>query len=468
MIQLPKDFVLGAATAAYQTEGATKIDGKGRVLWDDFLEKQGRFSADPACDFYNQYPVDFKNCRDFGITSLRVSIAWSRIFPTGYGEVEPRGVAFYHRLFKEMRCNGIEPYVTLHHFDTPETLFSEGDWLNKEMVAHFVDFAAFCFEEYQEEVYHWITINEPTTLAKQQRITGTFPPGEKYQFNHCFQQQHYLNLAHARVVNQFREMNIPGEIGVVHAIQTVYPNSDKESDRLAAQRQDVLENKFLLDGTLKGSYDPELLEVVEAILKDNHQDMIRVTQEELDELAKAAEKVDFVGVNYYYSKFVESYDGPSEFIHNGTGTKGSSTRKLAGVGQEVLREELRTTDWDWPIYPQGLGDTLRRIHAEYSNVEKIYITENGLGKKEAPDENGEILDLERIDYIESHLEEVAKVISEGVPVKGYFVWSFQDMFSWTNGYNKRYGLFYVDFETQERRPKKSACWYKELIANKKK
>ncbi|KAF1299424.1 6-phospho-beta-galactosidase [Enterococcus sp. JM4C] len=467
MLKLPKDFVFGAATAAYQTEGSTTVDGKGRVLWDQFLEEQGRFSADPACDFYNQYPIDFKNAREFGITSLRVSIAWSRIFPEGYGKIEPRGVAFYHRMFKEMKDNGIEPYVTLHHFDTPEALFVKGDWLNKEMIDHFTDFATFCFEEYKE-IHFWITINEPTTLAKQQRITGTFPPGAKYQFADCFQQQHYLNLAHARVVNKFREMNVPGEIGVVHAIQTVYPNSEKEADRLAAIRQDVLENKFLLDGTLKGSYSPELLEIVESIIKANNQSMIKITSDELAELEQAAETVDFVGVNYYYSKFVESYDGPSEFIHNGTGTKGSSKRKLAGVGQEVLREGLPTTDWDWPIYPQGLGDTLRRISQDYPNVAKIYITENGLGKKETPDENGEIIDTERIEYIENHLKEVAKVIEEGVRVAGYFIWSYQDMFSWTNGYNKRYGLFYVDFETQERIPKKSAYWYKELIENNKK
>jgi 6-phospho-beta-galactosidase len=462
MLKLPKDFIFGAATAAYQSEGATTVDGKGRVLWDQFLEDQGRFSPDPACDFYHHYPIDFKNCREFGITSLRVSIAWSRIFPEGTGKVEPRGVAYYHQLFKEMRTNGIEPYVTLHHFDTPEALFLKGDWLNKEMVDHFVSFAVFCFNEFSE-VQYWITINEPTTLAKQQRITGTFPPGETFQFTHCFQQQHYMNLAHARVVNKFRELDIPGEIGIVHAIQTVYPYSENEDDRTAAIRQDVLENKFLLDGTLKGSYSPELLAIVATILAENQQEMIVITEPELAELAQAVKKVDFVGVNYYYSKFVAAYEGPSEFIHNGTGTKGSAKRKIANVGQEILRKDLPMTDWDWPIYPQGLGNTLRRIHTDYPQVSAIYITENGLGLKEVPDESGNINDTARIEYIEQHLQEVAKVIHEGVPVKGYFVWSLQDMFSWTNGYNKRYGLFYVDFETQKRIPKQSAYWYKELI-----
>lgn len=465
MLNLPKEFILGAATAAYQSEGATKVDGKGRVLWDYFLEEQGRFSPDPACDFYHQYPLDLKKCREFNITSLRVSIAWSRIFSDGSGRIEPKGVAFYHQLFKEMRTNGVEPYVTLHHFDTPEVLFSQGDWLNKEMIDHFVNFAVFCFKEFSE-VRYWITINEPTTLAKQQRITGTFPPGEKFQFHKCFQQQHYMNVAHARVVNKFRELSLPGEIGIVHAIQTVYPYTDKESDRTAALRQDVLENKFLLDGTLKGSYSLELLAMVDTILAENQQERIIITERDLAELEQASRKVDFVGVNYYYSKFIEVYNGPSEFIHNGTGTKGSAKRKIANVGQEVFRNDLPMTDWDWPIYPKGLGDTLKRIHNDYPQVKAIYITENGLGMKESPDQSGNINDSARIEYIESHLNEVAKVMKEGVPVKGYFVWSLQDMFSWTNGYNKRYGLFYVDFETQERIPKQSAYWYKELIERK--
>lgn len=462
-MNFPKEFIFGAATAAYQSEGSTKVGGKGKTIWDSYLEKQGIFSPDPACDFYNQYEKDLENCRKFGLTALRVSIAWSRIFPNGYGEISKDGVTFYHQLFKKMKEYNIEAFVTLHHFDSPENLFNQGDWLNKKMIDYFVEYAKFCFEEYKDEVTYWITINEPTTLAKQQNITGSFPPNDKYNFKNCFQQQHNMNVAHAKVVNLFNEMNLPGEIGVVHAIQTVYPYTNTEKDLKAAHKQDVLENKFLLEGTLEGVYSEDSLKVMEEILLSNNQKMIDIYEEEKESLVKAASKVDFVGINYYYSKFVKSYDGPSEFIHNGSGKKGTSIRRLQGVGEEVFRKDLPSTEWDWPIYPKGLGDTIRRVAIDFPKVNKIYITENGLGLKESVNEDKEIIDDDRIDYLEKHLKVISETIDEGINVQGYFVWSLQDLFSWTNGYNKRYGLFYVDFETQERIPKKSAYWFKEMI-----
>ena len=461
-MDFPKHFIFGAATAAYQCEGATKEGNKGRVIWDSYLEKEKHYTADPACDFYHQYGQDIENCRDFGLNGLRVSIAWSRIFPEGYGKVEPTGVAFYHRLFKKMIDNGIEPFVTLHHFDSPETLFKQGDWLNKDMIQHFVEYARFCFTEFTE-ITKWITINEPSTLAKQQNITGTFPPNTKYNFTACFQQQHNMNVAHAKVVKLFHDLKISGEIGIVHAIQTVYPYSENPSDKIAAKKQDVLENAFLLEGTLAGEYSEKTLSIINEILSANGQQKIEILDSELSMLEEAIQTVDFVGVNYYYSKFVANYDGKSQFIHNGTGDKGTSLRQLQGVGQELLPSGIPTTEWDWPIYPKGLADTLRRINHEFPNVKKIYITENGLGRKERPDENNEIVDDERIEYLSAHLQEVERVVNEGVNVQGYCVWSLQDLFSWTNGYNKRYGLFYVNFETQQRIPKKSAYWYKEVI-----
>lgn len=462
-MKFPTDFYFGGATAAFQAEGAVKEGNKGQVLWEPFLKKQGRFDPEPACDFYHRYPEDLKLSHDFGLNSIRISIAWARIFPTGAGKPEQAGVDYYHQMFAACRKNGIEPFVTLHHFDTPETLHQAGDWLNPDNIEKYVAYAKFCFQEFSE-INYWITINEPTSMAVQQYTTGTFPPGEKYNFHKTFQAEHNLNLAHARVVNAFKEMGIAGQIGVVHALQTVYPfDPAKDGDIHAAKLQDTLDNRVFLDGTLAGEYGTETLALMNEILAANQQAEITIEPSEMDELKQAAQQLDFVGVNYYFSKYMKEYHGISETVHNGTGQKGSSISRLQGIGESGVPDGIDMTDWDWPINPQGLYDQLKRIQTNYPLVKDFYITENGLGLKEEKPAAGEILDdQKRIDYIRLHLAEVLRAINDGINVKGYFVWSLQDMFSWTNGYNKRYGLFFVDFETQQRYPKKSAHWFKKI------
>lgn len=468
MNKFPDDFIFGAATAAYQAEGAIEVGNKGRVLWDKYLEQKGKMSADQASDFYHRYKDDLKMCKNFGIGAIRISIAWSRIFPRGFGSPEKSGVDFYHNLFKECQSLGITPFVTLHHFDSPERVFEDGDWLNSLNIDRFVSYAKFCFDEYQNEVKNWITINEPTTLAKQQNVTGSFPPNLKFDYNRCFLQEHQMNLAHAKVVNLFKDGGYPGKIGIVHAIQTIYPNSQSEADKKAAQLQDVLENRFLLDGTLDGSYSEISILGMNQILDANNQERINIPDEDVYILRSAAERLDFVGVNYYYSKFVEEFTGKSTFFHNGTGTKGTSVAELHGIGREVKHRELPSTDWDWPIYPKGLKDTLLRLNLDYPRTPEIYVTENGIGQKEKLDAQLKtVQDDERIDYLKKHLNATLDAIKLGVPVKGFFVWSLMDLFSWTNGYDKRYGLFYTDFNTLTRYPKKSAYWYQSVSETKK-
>ncbi|WP_281166003.1 6-phospho-beta-galactosidase [Liquorilactobacillus sicerae] len=466
-LNFPKNFYFGGATAAYQAEGATKEDGKGRVLWDSYLEKEGTFSPDPACDFYHRYPEDIELAHKFGINAIRVSIAWSRIFPNGDGKVEKKGVNFYHELFRKCFSENVEPFVTLHHFDSPEKIYLDGDWLNPQNISKFLDYAKFCFKEFPE-INYWITINEPTSMAVQQYVTGTFPPAQKYNFSRCFQVEHNLNLAHAKAVNLFKKMNLKGKIGIVHALQTVYPfDPNKSGDQHAAELQDALDNKLFLDGTLAGEYSKKSIDLVNEILTANQQKHFEVRQEDYKELQSAANQLDFVGVNYYFSKFIKEYHGKSETIHNGTGKKGSSISRLRGIGESGLRDGIATTDWDWPIYPKGMYDILMRITNEYPKIKNIYITENGIGLKEELDNKHTVInDEKRIDYLKLHLKEVQRAIEDGAKVNGYFVWSLQDMFSWTNGYNKRYGLFYVDFKSQKRYPKKSAYWYKELSETK--
>ncbi|MGX7418038.1 6-phospho-beta-galactosidase [Carnobacterium gallinarum] len=464
-LNLPQDFILGAATAAYQAEGALNEGRKGKTYWDAYLAKQGIFDPSTASDFYHQYPHDLALAREFGLNGIRISIAWSRIFPAGTGEINPEGIAFYHQLIDSCLANGVEPFVTLHHFDTPEPLFLEGDWLNRENLNHFVAFAKVCFEEYGHKVKKWITINEPWSVVAGQYIIGHFPPNIHYDIPKAVQAMHHMMVAHAKVVELYKSLKLSGEIGIVHILESKYPISSNEADQQAAYLEDLIANRFMLDATFKGNYEPETLKNINDIVQKNNGELV-IEAEDLVLLASAAKLNDFLGVNYYASHFLKAYRGESQIQHNGTGEKGSSIFALKGVGQRVTNPAIPTTDWDWPIYPQGLTDMLIRIKQDYPNYQTLYVTENGMGYK---DEliAGTVDDTPRIEYIQQHLGAISTAINAGVNVKGYFLWSLMDVFSWTNGYNKRYGLLYVDFATQERFPKKSAYWFKELADTKK-
>lgn len=458
---LPKNFVWGGATAAYQVEGSTTADGKGKTMWDDYLKQQGRFSPDPASDFYNRYPEDIALAKKYGLNAIRVSIAWTRIFPEGYGEPNNKGVTYYHKLFRECLNNGIEPYVSLHHFDSPKKLFDNGDWLNRKNIDYFVNYAKFCFQEFPE-VKNWFTINELISLAYAQYIQGNFPPNHHFDVSSAIQAEHNELIAHARVVNLYKSLGMKGRIGLIHVLQPVYPIDNSPENIHAAKLQDAFINKFLLDGTFLGYYSDDTMNSINEILRLNDANL-KIEDGDLKILKEAAVQNDYFGLNYYQNQFIKAFSGESSSKFNGTGEKGTTSFKFKGVGQLVKKEGVPTTDWDWNIYPKGLYDILKRVSKEYKNCKTIYITENGLGYKDKfISENQVIDDTPRIDYIDQHLEALLKARNEGVNVQGYFVWSLQDQFSWANGYDKRYGLFYVDFKTQKRYIKKSAQWFKEL------
>ncbi|WP_297376937.1 6-phospho-beta-galactosidase [uncultured Helcococcus sp.] len=461
MKKLPKDFIYGGATAAYQAEGATKADGKGRVAWDTYLEENYWYTAEPASDFYNRYPVDLKLAEEFGVNGIRISIAWSRIFPEGFGQVNPKGVEYYHKLFAECLKRGVEPFVTLHHFDTPEVLHSNGDFLNRENIEHFVNYAKFCFEEFSE-VNYWTTFNEIGPIGDGQYLVGKFPPGIQYDLLKVFQSHHNMLVAHAKAINAFRQAKHKGEIGIVHALPTKYPlDPNNPADVRAAELEDIIHNKFILDATYLGRYSEETMQGLQDILKDDLE-KLDLRDEDFVELDRAKDENDFLGINYYMSDWMREYKGDvTEITHNSKGDKGKSVYKIKGVGEREFDVDVPRTDWDWMIYPKGLYDQIMRVIKDYPNYKKIYITENGLGYKDKFEDNT-VYDDERIDYIKQHLLTIADAIDDGANVKGYFLWSLMDVFSWSNGYEKRYGLFYVDFETQERYPKKSAYWYKKL------
>lgn len=460
MNKFPEHFIFGAATAAFQAEGALLKGDRGKNYWDDYLQEQGMFDPSMASDFYHKYPEDLELCREFGINGLRISIAWSRIFPTGSGVIDSEGVKFYHKLIDACIANGVEPFVTLHHFDTPLPLFDKGDWLSQEMITAYVAFAEFCFNEYGDKVNYWITINEPWSVVAGQYIIGHFPPNEKYDLSKAIQSMHNMMVAHARVVKKYKEKDQTGEIGIVHILESKYAMTKSREDEQAALKEHVLANQFLLDATYKGHYSDDTLNILTDILVENEGEL-NATREDFEELAYAAQQIDFIGVNYYASHFIQAYSGESTICHNGTGEKGSSVFALKGVGERVNNPEIPTTDWDWPIYPRGLEDMLVFIKQRYPNYKKLYVTENGLGDKDVLC-NGQVEDDSRIAYIFVHLKAILNAIEQGVNVEGYFLWSLMDVFSWTNGYTKRYGLFYVDFNNQNRYAKKSAFWYKKI------
>ena len=302
MKRFPEGFIYGGATAAYQCEGETLTHGKGKVAWDDFLAEKGRFLGDPASDFYNRYGEDLELCERFGINGIRVSIAWSRIFPEGAGAVNPEGVEFYHNVFAECRRRGVEPFVTLHHFDTPAALYDDGDFLNRATVDAFVEYARFCFAEYADDVTYWFTFNEIWAVATNQYIEGVWPRGHQARLDLAFQCEHNMMVAHARAVNLYKEMGYGGKIGIVHSLEYKYPvDPDSFADIAAAKNEDVLQNQFLLDATFDGAYSAESLSVAERLCAVSGGSLV-IEPGDMDELARAAERNDYLGMNYYQSR----------------------------------------------------------------------------------------------------------------------------------------------------------------------
>lgn len=463
--KLPAGFVWGGATAAYQVEGNTHADGRGDCLWDVYLRDgdQYTYNPEPACDFYHRYPEDIELASTYGLNAIRVSISWTRIFPNGDPSAKPNpaGITYYHKLFACCLEHGVEPYVTLHHFDSPQTMVERGDWLNRENIDWFVGYARFCFKEFTE-VKNWFTINELISLAMAQYIRGVFPPARTFDVSACMQAQHNELLAHARVVNLYKELELDGRIGLIHVLKPIYPIDSASENVHAAELMDAINNRFLLDGTFLGRYTDETMALIDEICAANDASFT-IEPGDLEELANAAPRNDMFGLNYYQPQFVRAYNGESEAHHNGTGDKGTASFRFKGVCESVSKPGIPTTDWDWNIYPRGLYDLLTRVAADYPDYPITYITENGLGHKDpTPGPDGIVADPERIDFVDQHVEAVLQARDEGVNVQGYFIWSLQDQFSWSNGYNKRYGLFYVDFETQKRYVKTSALWYREL------
>ena len=457
----PREFVWGAATAALQVEGAATQDGRGPSVWDVFCQRHperifGGATPEVACDQYHRYEEDASLMQEFGVNGYRLSISWPRVVPTGSGVVNEAGAAYYDRLFDALLARGIEPNVTLFHWDLPQALGEIGGWENPATLEAFERYAEFCFRRYGDRVKLWATFNEPSWMTLNGYVTGLHPPN-RLDFPAAVQVATNLLVAHARVVARFRTVPRSGRIGIVLNLSPVYPVEDTERDRAAASLADGIFNRWFCGPVLQGVFPEDIV-----ALYQQHGIAPHLTA--LDEALLQKADLDFRGVYYDYPNHATSLAPTTHFHLNISGNAQEACRfSIEGLFAFVKNPAGRFTDWGWEIDPNGLEELLRRVHA-WRPALPLYVTENGIG---LPDEivAGRIEDDARIAFIEEHLEAVGRALAAGVPVRGYYLWSLLDNFSWLNGYKKRYGLFHVDRTTLARTPKKSAFWWKTLTSD---
>ena len=452
MRQLPHNFLWGAATAAYQVEGAASEDGRGLSIWDTFSHTPGKTdngdTGDVACDMYHRYPADVALMKGLGIKAFRLSISWSRLFPNGDEVREERGFAFYDNLINELLSQGITPYITLYHWDLPQALEDKGGWRSRETVAAFGKYAAAVAEHFGDRVKHFAPINEPWCVAWLGHGLGVHAPGISDRPT-AFKVAHHTVIAHATAVNAMRAVRSDLKIGPV-LNQANYPADDPSDPNQAHASAilDAVQNRWWMDAIFYGKY-PQILvdefgeEFLDAILPG---DM---------ELAQT--KNDWLGINYYFDTRVGASDSAKTVEFDNSAFLGLTI-------DSTPKGDL--TDMGWPITPEGLTNMLVRWKNEFGNrVPQIFITENGCAYPDGPDASGKINDLRRISYLDKHLNALLDAIDQGVNLGGYFQWSLLDNFEWSLGYQKRFGIVFVDYETQQRTPKESAHWYSQVIQN---
>ena len=465
----PKDFLWGSASAAYQVEGAWNEDGKGVSNWDKFVRIPGKtFKAttgDVAVDHYNRYKEDVRLMAEMGLKAYRFSIAWPRIYPNGKGEVNEAGIKFYSDLIDECIKYGIEPMVTIYHWDLPQALVDEYDgWENRQIVDDYVNYAVTLFERFGDRVKYWITMNEQNVFTSLGWLTAMHPPGKTQDMKMFFQVNHHANMAHAKTVLKFHEMGHHGMIGASYAFGPSYALDCRPENAMAKADYDDLQVYWWMDIYAYGRYPKAAMAFLKSI---NCAPLMEDGDEAI--LKEAAVHFDFMGVNYYQTAVVEynPIDGVGLSTKmNNTGKKGTAKESgIPGLFKNVKNPYLPTTDWDWTIDPMGLRMCCRTITSRYDLP--IVISENGLGAFDKL-EDGKIHDDYRIAYLKAHIEELKKACDDGCEVLSYCTWSFTDLLSWLNGYQKRYGFIYVDREEEEgasmnRYKKDSYFWYKQVI-----
>ena len=438
----PDGFAWGVATAAYQIEGAVDEDGRGPSIWDTFAHTPGRVhrgdTGDIACDHYHRWRDDLDLLVELGVDSYRLSVSWARLQPGGTGELNPDGVAFYREVLAGLRSRGIRPFVTLYHWDLPQPLEDAGGWPVRDTAVRFADYARRTVAALGDLADDWITLNEPWCSAFLGYGYGPHAPG-RTDIRAAVAASHHLNLAHGLAVGAIREVAPTARVGITNIVTEVVAATDSPADHDAADRLDAVSNRIFLDPVYLGAYG----DGVHARL-DPHglADVI------LDgDLATISQPVDFAGVNHYQRVIASAV--PTDAAHP--------------FGFSETPAEPAATSFGWSVIPDSLHAVLLRVARDYTAL-PLYITESGASFDDYVDPEGGIDDVERISYLAGYFEAAGRAIRDGVDLRGYFVWSLLDNFEWGEGYSKRFGLVYVDYRTQERLPKASAHWYRELLA----
>lgn len=463
--KFPKNFLWGSASAAYQIEGAWDEDGKGESIWDVYVKQPGstfqNTTGEVAVDHYHRYKEDIQLMKEQGLKAYRFSVAWTRILPKGKGEINQKGLEFYEKLIDELIANDIEPVLTLYHWDLPQALQDEYmGWEGRQIVEDFVKYAEILFERFRDKVKYWVSLNEQNIFIGLGYQKAVHPP-KVSDPRRMYLANHHANLANAAVIKRFREMKMPGMIGPSFAYGPAYAYDSDPLNQLAAENCMEFNEHFWMDVYARGEYP----RVVMKYLRENN----LIDEISDDDLLLLKDGIpDFMGVNYYQTNTVKHnpLDGVSTGKDNYSGEKGTTEESgVPGLYKNVHNDKVEQTNWDWDIDPTGLRIALRRIQSRYDLP--VLITENGLGEYDKLD-NGEIHDEYRIKYLESHVLAIKEALTDGVSVLGYCTWSFTDLLSWLNGYQKRYGFVYVDRDEHDEKElkrikKDSYYWYQKVI-----
>jgi beta-glucosidase len=433
----PADFLWGAATSAYQIEGSPLADGAGESIWHRFAHMPGKIfdghHGDIACDHYRRFVDDVRMMRELGIRAYRFSISWSRVLPNGTGKSNEAGLDFYNRLVDTLVENEIQPNATLYHWDLPQAIENRGGWASADSANWFADYAALMYRELDDRVPLWATINEPWVVVNEGYVEGRHAPGRRDWSEAAVVSKNLLK-AHAAAVKAYRAIG-KHSIGLVVNLVPIEPTSDNPEDKSAANRLDAYLNRQFLDPALLGEFPSELPEMFGSAWP----------YWTADELRQVRQPIDFVGVNYYLK--LDVCDDPQA---------GPPRARI------VLTPNCPRTATDWEIYPPGLTEILDWIKSRYGDL-PLYITENGAAFDDVLLPDCTVNDQPRVEYLRDHLQAARRAIDAGIDLRGYFLWSLLDNFEWQSGYSKRFGIAYVDFESQRRIPKSSARFYGDVI-----
>lgn len=447
-------FLWGGASASYQCEGAWDVDGKVPSMWDHYLHENNLENGDVASDHYHRYEEDIRMMAEGGHTSYRFSLSWPRIIKNREGEVNEKGLDFYHKLIDTCHKYNIEPFVTLYHWDLPQYWEELGGWTNNDVSEAFAHYAKVCYEAFSGKITWWTTFNEPKWFVANGYLIGNYPPGLN-NVQKTMEAAYNVMYASALGVREFREGNYPGKIGVVHSYTPVEGVDNSIQTQIAMRNADNYSNNWILDAAVFGEFPIDL--VTRLSLK---YDVSFVKTEQLQIIKKNT--VDFLGLNYYARSLVKPYEsGETQLQFNHTGIPGESKIMIKDWFEQVKDPNSEFTAWDTEIYPKGLYDGLIKAYKKYQVP--IFVTENGVGVRE--DVTGEMVqDDYRISFMNDHINAILNAKDQGVDVRGYFAWSPFDLYSWKNGHEKRYGLVAIDYENSlVRKPKASYHWFKQII-----